>query len=628
MIARPQHPSAILYLLLPLLLFWSAGRAQAADIQVNTNCTLHDAFATANDDTPFGSCTYTDIDGTTNNADTIVLTGTGQTYFHTGVITVTSGSTITVQGNGNIISGNNAHRIFNVEGSLTLDSLTLSGGRSNVGGGGIDVDDGASLTIKNSTVTDNQALPNEDFLSTGGAIRGASTASYSIRFENSLFSSNIGSRGGDALYVSASAGTRTITIVNSAFINNGSGAGNNGVLELGAISGTTNVTIDNSTFSGNASQGIRLGDRLSVTLTHLTIVGNSFEGLFTSQLSTDRVPANVQLRNSILADNAGGDCAGAEFITENVGNLIADGSCNPALSGDPLLDTATTGTPPYHELLAGSPALEAAACLTGVTSDQRNAPRPQPAGTLCDIGAYESGVRAPQPPPPPPRRRTDSGSDNDDDNGRGGASPTATPTQTARTQAHSGEWLLRQGYGLAASHGLRSGVQFQRLGAAGVGIDWIIDLGFLDALDVWGFVEQGVEVCFPPDRGYGGLMFLNAATSPRAVSALASVLREGYTCASINRPGTLVLVSNAPLPSQLPMPTALPMTYLRGCLVRTNYMLNFRDAPAGALLGTVIPFDVTLTALARTAGWFQVDYHGLRGWISAGHVTPMGNCGL
>ncbi len=623
MIARPQHPSAILFLLLPLLLFWSAGRAQAADIQVNANCTLHDAFATANDDTPVGSCTYTDIDGTTNNADTIVLTGSGQSYSHNFLINITSGSVITVQGNGNTISGNNSHRIFEVRGNLTLDNLTLSGGYSSVGGGAIYLGAGATLAIQNSTVTDNRALPSEDDISRGGVIVGVSEGDYSVTIRDSLFTSNRSAHGGDIMNLESLSGTKSVTIENSAFINNGTPGDPKWLINIVGYDAQFTVTISNSTFSGNNSVGISLANTVSATLSHLTVVGNVSRGLYVHHPDGHNAAPIVRLRNSLLAGNPEGDCAGEQFITENVGNLIQDGSCNPALSGDPLLDTATTGTPPYHELLAGSPALEAAACLTDVTSDQRNAPRPQPAGTLCDIGAYESALRAPQ---PPPRRRTDSGSDNDDGNGRGGASPTVTPTQTARLQAHSGEWLTRQGYGLAASHGLRSGVQFQRLGAAGVGIDWVIDLGFLDALDVWGFVEQGVEVCFPPDRGYGGLMFLDAATSPRAVSALASVLREGYTCASINRPGTLVLVSNAPLPSQLPMPTALPTTILRGCLVRTNYMLNFRDAPAGALLGQTIPFDVTLVALSRTAGWFQVDYHGLRGWISAGHVTPMGNC--
>ena len=76
---------------------------------------------------------------------------------------------------------------------------------------------------------------------------------------------------------------------------------------------------------------------------------------------------------------------------------------------------------------------------------------------------------------------------------------------------------------------------------------------------------------------------------------------------------------------------------LTGCMVRTNYMVNFRDAPNGGLLSFVdiwgipndgmLPYDVTLTALERTSDWFKVDYHGTQGWISAHYVEPKGNCG-
>ena len=108
---------------------------------------------------------------------------------------------------------------------------------------------------------------------------------------------------------------------------------------------------------------------------------------------------------------------------------------------------------------------------------------------------------------------------------------------------------------------------------------------------------------------------------------LASELRNGYTCGLITRPGTVVLVGNAPQPSQLPSPTAIPTTRLSGCMVRTTNMLNFRDGPAGNLIEPMIPYYVTLTALERTAEWFKVDYHGLLGWVSAAYVDPMGNCG-
>ena len=75
---------------------------------------------------------------------------------------------------------------------------------------------------------------------------------------------------------------------------------------------------------------------------------------------------------------------------------------------------------------------------------------------------------------------------------------------------------------------------------------------------------------------------------------------------------------------------------LTDCMVRTNYIVNFRDAPDGSLLPFVdvwgiyndgmLPYDVTLAALARTDAWFKVDYHGTQGWISEDYVEPQGNC--
>ena len=76
---------------------------------------------------------------------------------------------------------------------------------------------------------------------------------------------------------------------------------------------------------------------------------------------------------------------------------------------------------------------------------------------------------------------------------------------------------------------------------------------------------------------------------------------------------------------------------LSNCMVRTKYIVNFRDAPNGSLLrfwdiwgaanDGMLPYNVTLTALERTSDWFKVDYHGTQGWISAHYVEPIGTCG-
>ena len=102
------------------------------------------------------------------------------------------------------------------------------------------------------------------------------------------------------------------------------------------------------------------------------------------------------------------------------------------------------------------------------------------------------------------------------------------------------------------------------------------------------------------------------------------------TCATINRPGTVVLLPGPPVPAPVTapaaMPTPNPSQALRNCMVRANYSLNLRDAPAGQVIGGVA-YQWTLTALERMPGWFKVDNNGTQGWLAAMYVETIGDCG-
>ena len=95
------------------------------------------------------------------------------------------------------------------------------------------------------------------------------------------------------------------------------------------------------------------------------------------------------------------------------------------------------------------------------------------------------------------------------------------------------------GIAVYATYGLGSGVQCQRLDGGGIGIRSIVDAGFIDAVDIWGYVEQGVEVCFPQS---GTLLFLDARAIPRAATPLASYIANAMTCGWIESPGSIVLM--------------------------------------------------------------------------------------
>ena len=145
-------------------------------------------------------------------------------------------------------------------------------------------------------------------------------------------------------------------------------------------------------------------------------------------------------------------------------------------------------------------------------------------------------------------------------------------------------------------------------------------------VDIWGWVTPATQVCFQAQSG--AIRFVDTTVSPRTMATLPAFGLNGMVCATVDGAGQVALVPG-PVPPAAPLtPTAeAPMgRSLSDCMVKTQYSLNLRDAPAGAKIGAV-PHNATLTALRRTPGWFKVDYHGERGWIAAMYVEPIGTCG-
>jgi hypothetical protein len=116
-----------------------------------------------------------------------------------------------------------------------------------------------------------------------------------------------------------------------------------------------------------------------------TISGNSANnggGILTSG-------GTATLKNTIVANNEGGNCAGLP-VTDDGGNLEWPGNdCGFALSADPLLGPlADNGGPTQtHALQPDSPAIDAAVECPPPATDQRGVSRPQ--GDACDIGSFE-----------------------------------------------------------------------------------------------------------------------------------------------------------------------------------------------------------------------------------------------
>ena len=140
--------------------------------------------------------------------------------------------------------------------------------------------------------------------------------------------------------------------------------------------------------------------------------------------------------------------------------------------------------------------------------------------------------------------------------------------------------------------------------------------GMLGAVEVLGFVDQGVEVCF---RSVGNLVFLDPVTSPPSPLLIPSFDNDlGMTCGQVFRIGTVVLVSIATEVESL--------INLSTCVVTTTETLRLRDDPGGGISLGLVPYYVSLQATARTTNWFHVNFLGTEGWISASYVQTEGIC--
>ncbi|MFQ5615513.1 MAG: choice-of-anchor Q domain-containing protein, partial [Anaerolineales bacterium] len=336
---------------------------------------------------------------------TLTLAGPNEDGNATGDLDITTGSVVTLIGvtaDSTIIQagpepGAGIDRVFDLNNStLALQNLTVRHGLSG-SGGGFYVRMSA-LTLSNVIVSDNRAIGGLG----GGGINGTSYAAITIT--NSTFRNNTTDFDGGAIVTYQSpAGTN---ISGSTFINNS--AGDDG----GAIFTGAPLTLVNSTFSKNIAQGagggIYFNGWETMWVTNSTFSDNFAPG-FGGGIVTFNLQGTLNMYNTIIANSlGGGDCDGG-IRGQNIANLIEDGSCNPAITGDPNLGPLQDngGATLTYALLSGSPAIDAANDEVCPATDQRGEARPQDGdgdGTAaCDIGSFEveEGFPTPTPAPPP-----------------------------------------------------------------------------------------------------------------------------------------------------------------------------------------------------------------------------------
>ncbi len=297
----------------------------------------------------------------------------------------TSGVELTLNGADFTLDGQNISgvRPLDVEQNtdVTVQNMTIMGGNVTNDGGGIRNE--GTLIIQYSTVTDNQAV------NLGGGIfnheEGTLTVANSTISNNSLTHNN-GSGGG--IY---NEGTLTVdksTISGNTVSNEGGGLSNWIALGSNKI-----ATVSNSTIAENSAEfGGGIASRSSTfRLIHSTISKNSGGGIFNTE-------GDFTVAGSIIADQQdGGDCVRDVPISNGL-NLTSDDSCDflgDTENGNANLGPLQNNGGPTLTMapLPGSDAINVAgntlcdaAPIDGV--DQRGVSRLFIGD--CDIGAFEA----------------------------------------------------------------------------------------------------------------------------------------------------------------------------------------------------------------------------------------------
>ncbi len=340
--------------------------AAPAPTATPTICTLQDQIIAANTDRAYGSCPAG------NGADIIYMV---RDYALSEPLAPIK-TDITIEGNGHTINGGNRFLIFNVDGGrLTINNATLTRGS-----GAIKLANGG------------RAIANDvSFIANGshGAIS-SRQAAY-IEVNNSSFIRNTSGYDGGAIGMN---GGGVANIKNSSFV------GNSAAIDGGAIRTMSGwLYVSNSSFIGNRAS--RRGGAVSVDgagaasnapvarLTHVTMLDNragNGQAIWIAQ-KTRNGGITARLRNSILASIASRGrklCSGR--LTQNLHNLIEDGSCSPMFSGDPMFEEADESGAMVAPS-AGSPAIDAGHPEVCPDTDQIGTARPL--GNGCDLGAIE-----------------------------------------------------------------------------------------------------------------------------------------------------------------------------------------------------------------------------------------------
>lgn len=386
----------------------------AATIEVdNNNCKLADAITAANNDSIAGGCSTGNGDDTINlipnssislteampgiinnvtinaNGSTIERDISSNNQFS--VITGGNLGTLpTIEINDAVISGgynidNYGGGISIFAGSLILNNSTVSSNQ----GGGISVTRGESSQITNSIISDNNSSLDQGANYYGGGI---SVSGGNMNIKSSTVSNNVSnsaSQLGGGLYLTSYSGNAIINISNSTISNNTATSNGGGIQLYRANDTELTLSISNTTIinnnSGMVGGGIyNLDSTLNVEESLIsgntaTTIGNNIESVDASVFTSSR--------NLFGFNNE----SGLNTVSPSPSDIVPGEANLSDIINTTLADNG--GTTPTHNLVEGSPAIDALTGPCAQNTDQAGNNRPVDGNgdmnAACDIGAIE-----------------------------------------------------------------------------------------------------------------------------------------------------------------------------------------------------------------------------------------------
>jgi len=357
-----------------------------------SSCSLRDAITQANANGG-GNIVFNQMFGT-------IALGSALPAIAANNVTITGPTSSSDASLGNMVTvdGGNSYQIFAVNSGVTdaaIEYLNIANGYSNSNGGGGAILNRGTLTVSNSTFSQNSTSASD----AGGAIVNDGDGA-SLTVNNSTFSGNSADIG------SAIWNGGTLAVTSSTF--SGNSAASNG----SALYSTGTLTVSNSTFSGNSAAIGWGGAIFSAGATK--VVNSTFSGNATADgsggaianLGTLTVTDNIFSANSSVSSATYAGAIANSGTVENEGNNVFYSNSGGDAYGFTLSPTDVTGKDPRLAplgnyggptettiLLPGSSAICAGTTTapTGVTlpsSDQRG----YALDSACPSGAADAGA--------------------------------------------------------------------------------------------------------------------------------------------------------------------------------------------------------------------------------------------